>query len=287
MQYALMHAAKSLRKAGEFDIVHNHNGPPTEVGMALSHLIDTPMLTTLHNQLTEEGRFIWTSYEGWYNTISRQQCSTAPQLPLARYAGAIHNGIDVDSFPFQPDKDDYLLFIGRIAPVKAPHLAVEAARRLGMKLIIAGKVGIPEEVAYLHEVLEPMLEGRSDVQFVGEADAVLKRELYAGARALLMPLQWDEPFGLVMIEAMACGTPAIVFNRGAAPEIVIDGETGFLVDDVDGMVAAIRKLAQIDPWRCRVHVEDCFGPTALADAYLDIYEKMLGVEETPYDHALA
>jgi glycosyltransferase involved in cell wall biosynthesis len=254
--------------------------------MALSHLVDVPMLTTLHNNLPEETRFIWSNYNGWYNAISGQQLSTLPAMPNASCAGVVHNAIDVDSFPFRPEKDGYFLFIGRITQEKAPHLAIEAARRLGVKLIIAGKVAIPEEHRYFEQVLKPMVDGTT-VEFVGEADADLKRELYSGARALLLPLQWDEPFGLVMIEAMACGTPAVVFDRGAAPEIVLDGETGFLVDDVDEMVAALRRLDSIDPWRCREHVESRFSPAALADNYLALYEKILGVKEPIHDRVLA
>jgi glycosyltransferase involved in cell wall biosynthesis len=282
LQYSLLHVAMALRDAREFDIVHSHNGPPAELGMALSHMIYVPMLTTLHNPLRDDGRFIWSNYRGWYNTISHQQHLTQPELPLAKYAGTVHNGIDVESFPFRPEKDGYFLFIGRITPEKGPHLAVEVARRLGVKLVIAGKVAIEEEQRYFEETIKPLLDGRH-AEFVGEASASLKRELYAGARALLMPLQWDEPFGLVMIEAMACGTPAIVFRRGAAPEIVRDGETGFLVQDVDGMVEAVKKLDKIDPWRCREHVAACFSPSAMADSYLAVYEKMLGVKESLYD----
>jgi glycosyltransferase involved in cell wall biosynthesis len=281
-----MHVARSLCDASQFDIVHCHNGPPTEAGMALSHLIDVPMLTTLHNVLTEETRFIWSNYGGWYNTISHHQLSAMPEMPLASCAGVVYNAIDVESFPFRPEKDGYFLFIGRMTPEKAPHLAIEAARRLGVKLIVAGKVSIPEEHRYYEQVLKPMLDGRT-AEFVGEADGAMKRELYSGARALLLPLQWDEPFGLVMIEAMACGTPAVVFGRGAAPEIVLDGETGFLVDNVDEMVEALRRLDSIDPWRCREHVESRFGPEALADNYLALYEKILGVKETFHDRVLA
>jgi glycosyltransferase involved in cell wall biosynthesis len=286
LQYSLVHTALALRDAGDFDIVHCHNGPPSELGMALSHLIDVPMLTTLHNQLTDESHFIWQNYGGWYNTISQQQWAILPELPNARFAGVVYNGIDVASFPFQPEKDGYVLYLGRISPQKAPHLAVEAARRAGLRIVIAGKVATREEQCYYDEVLAPMLDGHS-AEFVGEADAVLKRELYSGARALLLPLQWDEPFGLVMVEAMACGTPAIVFARGAAPELIIDGETGFLVQDVDGMVGALARVDSIDPWRCRSHVEERFGPATLADNYLALYEKIHAVKETFHDRVLA
>jgi glycosyltransferase involved in cell wall biosynthesis len=244
------------------------------------------MLTTLHNELSGDTHFIWRNYEGWYNTISHHQLTTLPDLPRARSAGVVHNSIDVDSFPFRAEKDDYFLFIGRITPEKAPHLAVDAAKQVGARLIIAGKMSCDYEWHYFHEVLEPMIDG-ARVQFVGEADATLKRELYAGAQALLLPLQWEEPFGLVMIEAMACGTPTIVFPRGAAPELVVDGETGYLVQDVAEMVDAAKRLSAIDPWRCREHVADNFGPAILADRYLALYQNILGIKETVHDQVLA
>jgi glycosyltransferase involved in cell wall biosynthesis len=144
-----------------------------------------------------------------------------------------------------------------------------------MKLIIAGKVDPnPLDQAYFANVLNPLIDGKR-VQFLGEADARLKRQLYAKARALIMPLLWEEPFGLVMVEAMACGTPVVAFRRGAAPEVIIDGKTGFLVDDVDEMVQATMKIDQIDPKRCRRHVEVNFGPKQMADGYLQAYRRII------------
>jgi glycosyltransferase involved in cell wall biosynthesis len=275
MQYSLVHAAKALREAGDFDVVHNHSGPPTEVGMALSHLVDVPMLTTLHNMPTEQTRFIWSNYEGWYNTISFQQSRCLEPFPRARFAGVAYNAIDVDTFPFCTEKQDYLLFLGRFCDEKAPHLAIDAAEMAGMRIVLAGKASLPEEKEYFEHFIRPRLQaGR--VEFAGEADATLKRELLAGAKGLLMPLMWDEPFGLVMIEAMACGTPVIVFNRGSAPEIVIDGETGYLVRDEHEMAAAIERLSEIDADCCRLRVEEHFSPSALADRYLEIYTMMAG-----------
>ncbi len=274
LQYALVHVAMALRDAGDFDIIHNHNGPPSELGMALSHLTDVPMLTTLHNNLAKDTEFIWSNYGGWYNTISHTQYNSLPRLAKASYAGVVHNGIDVDSFPYQARKSDYALFIGRMAPTKAPHLAIEAARRAGVRLLLAGKVALPEEREYFDAVIKPLLDG-SKVEFLGEADAVLKRELYRDARCLLVPIQWDEPFGLVVIEAMACGTPPIAFRRGAAPELIEDGSTGFLVSDAREMAEAIARLETIDPSICRRRVEECFGPVALADKYMAIYQEIL------------
>jgi glycosyltransferase involved in cell wall biosynthesis len=278
LQYSIMHVALALKYARDFDIIHNHNGPPSELGMALSHLVQVPMLTTLHNNLVKETEFIWSNYTGWYNTISRTQFEMNPCMPKARFAGVVHNAIDVDSFPFETKKDDYALFIGRFAPEKAPHLAIEAARLAGVRLLMAGKVAVREEQEYFDALVKPHIDGRQ-VEFLGEADGPTKRELYRRARCLLAPIQWDEPFGLVMIESMACGTPPIAIDRGAAPEIIEDGVCGFLVKDVEEMARAIARVDGIEPWDCRRRVEDRFSPAALADNYLSLYERIIANEK--------
>jgi glycosyltransferase involved in cell wall biosynthesis len=278
LQYSLMHVALALRDAREFDIIHSHNGPPGEIAMALSHLVDVPMLTTLHNNLEPSMRFIWERYGGWYNTISYHQYRSLPCLPDAKFAGVVHNAIDVESFPFEREKDDYVLFIGRMDPCKGVHVAIEAAKQARIPIKLAGKVSADVEKDYFENIVAPLVDGEN-VQFLGEADADQKRQLYSRARALLVPLQWDEPFGLVMIEAMACGTPAIVFPRGAAPEIVRDRETGFIVEDAEEMARAIALADSIDPAECRAHVECSFGPKALAEAYLTLYEKITAIEK--------
>lgn len=274
VQYAIMHTVHALKDADRYDIIHYHNGPPSEFGMALSHLVRVPMLATLHNNLHPATQFIWQRYEGWYNTISHHQHRTMPCMPRAKFAGVVYNAIDVESFPFQAEKQEYVLFIGRMDACKGAHLAIEAARRAGIQIKLAGKISAESEREYFYNVVEPLIDGEQAI-FLGEADGQMKRDLYAGARALLVPIQWDEPFGLVMIEAMACGTPVIVFPRGAAPEIVVDGETGFHVQDVNAMAEAVRVCDRIDPLACRRHVEQRFGPEALADAYLETYERVI------------
>jgi glycosyltransferase involved in cell wall biosynthesis len=279
--YDWMHVARSLKEAADsFDIAHNHAG---ELAMAMSHLADVPMLSTMHCLITPDTQFVWDRYRGWYNTISYAQRYTMPPIREGIYCGVVHNGIDVESFPYEERKEDYLLFLGRIAPEKGTHLAIEVARRLGKCLVIAAKVDRVDR-QYFHDSVEPLIDGEL-IQFVGEADAALKRKLYAGAYCLLVPICWEEPFGLVMAEAMACGTPVIAFARGAAPEVVVDGETGFLVHNVDDMAQAVHRVDRIDPWRCRRHVEENFSAQRMTEAYVALYERIL--EDTAIGERLA
>jgi glycosyltransferase involved in cell wall biosynthesis len=272
-----MHIALSLREAASgYDIVHNHAG---DLAMAMSHLVDLPMLTTMHCRITSDTQFVWDHYGGWYNTISRSARLTMPQVRGGTFSGVVYNAIDVKSFPYDEDKADYLLFLSRLSPEKGAHLAIEVARRTGMPLLIAGKVDTFDG-DYFQKMVEPLIDGKQ-VRFVGEADYVQKRELYAKARCLLLPICWEEPFGLAMPEAMACGTPVIAFRRGAAPEIIVHGETGFLVDDVDGMVEAVYETNRIDPARCRRHVEERFDVPRMADNYLALYQRILEEREAP------
>jgi glycosyltransferase involved in cell wall biosynthesis len=242
--------------------------------MALAGLTDVPMLSTMHCLITPDTKFVWDHYEGYYNTISRTQVHSVPSLDRPQNAGVVYNAIDVATFPFSDSKEDYLLCINRVSAEKGTHLAVEAARRAGRKLIIAGKVDDADR-EYYETIVKPLIDGR-DVEFVGEADHRLKRELYAAAACVLMPICWEEPFGLVMTEAMACGTPVIAFARGAAPELIVDGETGFLVDDVEEMAAAVGRIGSIDPRRCREHVEANFDVPVMVEAYLRVYRQILG-----------
>jgi len=269
--YDWVHATQALADAREFDIVHNHAGEPV---MALAALVDVPMLTTMHCLTTPDTEIVWEHYGGYFNTISHAQLRASPGLEKLKYAGVVYNAIDVASFPFSDQKDDYLLSLNRIAPQKGTHLAIEVARRAGQRLIIAGKVDRVDR-DYYETLVEPLVDGH-DVVFVGEADARTKRELYAGASCLLNPICWEEPFGLVMVEAMACGTPVIAFARGAAPELIVDGETGFLVDDVDSMVEALQKVESIERVRCRRHVEENFDMTVMVEGYLRLYREIAG-----------
>jgi glycosyltransferase involved in cell wall biosynthesis len=270
--YEWVHAVEAMKDAWEFDIIHNHDG---ERVMALASLADVPMLTTMHCLIQPDSKFIWERYRGFFNTISHAERATIPPLEGPRFAGVVYNAVDVASFPFRADKDDYLLFIGQIASIKGVHLAVEVARRVGMRLVIAGKVD-PHNRQYFAEAIEPFVD-RTQIQFLGEI-GYEKRALYANACCLLVPICWEEPFGLVMAEAMACGTPVIAFNRGSAPELVVDGETGYIVRNVDEMVEAVGRLDRLDAYRCRRHVEEHFDAPIMVQRYLETYQRILAWE---------
>ena len=271
-----LHTGTALASAHQFDIIHNHVG---ELAMAFSSLVATPMLTTMHCAITSDNAPIWNQYRGYFNTISHAQQGALPLSFCATCVGTVHNAIDVASFPYCDEKDGYLLFLSRMAEEKAPHLAVEVARRLGMRILLAGKVDWRDR-PYFDGVMHDLIDG-DQVAFLGEADATMKRELYRKASCLLLPLQWDEPFGLVLTEAMACGTPVIAFRRGAAPELIVDGVTGYLVNTVDEMIDAVRKIGSINPLACRMHVEHYFDADAMVDRYVEVYERILSTERAP------
>jgi glycosyltransferase involved in cell wall biosynthesis len=208
--------------------------------------------------------------------ISDAQRSTAPDLP---WAATVHNAIRAETFPFEPDKGGYALFLGRLHPEKAPHLAIDAARAAKLPVILAGKCTEPVERAYLARHIEPRLG--PDVTLYGVADAAAKRELLSRAACLLFPIAWDEPFGLVLIEAMACGTPVVALRRGAVPELVIHGQTGIIADHPAELPDAIGHARQLDPGVCRKHVEANFSVEVMAAGYEAVYRRAIAKSRVP------
>lgn len=258
-----------LKRAKEFDIIHNHDFP---AGLAIASLSGTPCLTTFHENLDGmEGLFL--KYRGWYNTVSKSQKNCLPDKE--GFVGAIYNAIDCSSYPFSDnrDREDYLFFLASLIPKKGPHVAIEVAKRLQRKLVIAGNINddYPE---YFREEIAPKIDGRL-IHYFGEANQEQKRELLVRADCLIAPITWEEPFGLQFIEAMACGTPVIAFNRGAVQEVIRNGKTGFVIDTIEEMVAAIKNIPLIDRTACRQHVEQNFDAPIMIQNYLNVYEYIL------------
>jgi glycosyltransferase involved in cell wall biosynthesis len=266
--YNLRNAVACLQRANQFEIIHNH----TQLeGLSMAGLTRTPMLTTLHGDLKGDWRQLFLDYQGWYNTISESAKKLLPDKE--RYAGVIYNAIDVKSYPFNEKSGDYLLYLSRINRDKGPHIAIEVAKRLNRKLILAGNIDTPDEVYFREEVL-PGIDNNL-IQFIGEADLRKKKELLSGAYCLLAPIIWEEPFGLFMAEAMACGTPVVVFKRGSAPEVVSHGETGFVLDTIDQMVDAVKYVPQINRRRCREHVAQNFDVPLMVERYIEAYRMVM------------
>ena len=212
-------------------------------------------------------------------------CSDHITAQISPHASAqtVYNGVPLDAYNFQPsvDKDAPLVFLGRIAPIKGTHHAVAVAQRSGQRLIIAGNVP-DEKQAYFESKIQPHVDG-DRIRFVGPVDDEEKNDLLGRAAAFLMPIEWEEPFGIVMAEAMACGTPVIGTRRGAVPEVVTEGETGFVCDTVDEMVAAVECLRELDRVACRQRCEAHFSDQAIVDVYEELYEKHASgtVEQAP------
>jgi glycosyltransferase involved in cell wall biosynthesis len=281
--YEVDHVAEAFAEidraaaAGEpFDVVHDHCG---FVALAMADRLATPLLHTIHGPFTDDTYGFYRRHGGKakLTVLSRSQRTSGP--PEVGSAHVIPNPIDVSVWPASSSKDEYLLWMGRMTSEKGAHRAVEVAKRAGRKLVLAGPVQ-PGQEEYFRSMVEPKLEDPR-IRYVGEVGGRTKLELFTGAAALLMPIRWPEPFGMVMVEAMAAGTPVLAFPEGAAPEIVIHGESGFLVDDEDEMTAAIRLLDEIDPARCRALATERFDVRAVAGMYEAIYrDSRLGVGDS-------
>jgi len=265
----MLSVVSCLEQAQSFDIIHNHT---CFEGLSTAGLVRTPILTTLHGSLSGDWLLLFRCYKGWYNVISHAMKELLP--PKEQFAGVIYNAIDVPSYPFNGGaRDDFLLFLSRMSPEKGPHHAIAVAKRLGARLVLAGNVHSVDEEYFRAEVL-PHVDG-DQIRYLGEVNYFQKRELLSRARCLLAPITWPEPFGLFMAEAMACGTPVIAFNRGAAPEVVRHGVTGFITNTVEEMADAVTKVERIMPSQCRKHVEQHFNVPRMADDYLAAYHRIL------------
>lgn len=268
-----MHIAACMEavQTGAFDLVHSHLHVHA---LVFSRLIACPMITTLHGSAwVKADHPVLDRYKDKpFVSISNAERTFKPDL---NYVATVYNGIDLHNYTLSKIKDDFLLFSGRVAPEKGVVEAIRIAKGAGMKLMIAGMI---EEVYrdYFEQAVQPHLDGR-EVEYIG---LLSQHELigwYQRAKAVVCPIRWAEPFGLVTIEAQACGTPVLGRNIGAFTEIILDGETGFLFDSVDEGIASVAKLDRIDPDRCRKHVEERFSARIMAERYLDAYRRVLSV----------
>jgi glycosyltransferase involved in cell wall biosynthesis len=267
LQLANAQACFLAERRGEFDLIHNHAGIE---GMVLSDASRTPVVSTSHNPFIPRTQPIWDAYRWFHHAVSAASAATFPRR--GALAPILH-GIDVASFDVG-EPQGYLLFLGRFSPAKGADRAIEAARQAGRRLILAGKIDA-NDADHVREAIEPSIDG-DRIRYVGEVDADTKRQLLAGADALLFPIEWDEPFGLVMVEALASATPVIGFRRASVPEIIDDGLTGFVVDDVEAMVAAIERLGEIDRLACRRAAERRFTVERMVDDVEAMYETVIG-----------
>jgi glycosyltransferase involved in cell wall biosynthesis len=264
----LTHLLHAYAAAGRVDIVHDHTLAGPVVGPARAACA---VVTTNHGPFTDDSRLLYRSLADRVPivAISHHQAATARDVPIAR---VIHHGIDQDRYPPGPGGDQ-LVFIGRMSPDKGVRHAIHIARRAGTPLAIAAKMHSTEERDYYRAEIEPLLG--DGVRYIGEVDATAKLELLGGALALLNPVRWHEPFGLCMIESLACGTPVIASPRGAAPEIIDHGTTGFLCTTTDEAVAAVHAAASLDRRACRAAVTARFSAQRMASDHIAFYRDVL------------
>jgi glycosyltransferase involved in cell wall biosynthesis len=257
-------------RAEEFDLIHNH---VDYLAFPTAATCRTPTLTTTHGRLDLPE--VQRVYQGFADhplvAISDDQRSW---LPAANWVATVPNAIDLDAYHFQPEPGDYLVFLGRISPEKRPDRAIELARDVGMRLVMAAKVD-PADQAYYDHAIAPLIAANPLIEFIGEVDDRGKDDLLGRAYAYLFPIDWPEPFGLTMAEAMATGTPVVAMRGGSVPEVVVDGVTGFLADTLHDLTEAIPQVATLDRRSCRAHVEACFAPSVMADGYEQAYAKVL------------
>jgi glycosyltransferase involved in cell wall biosynthesis/quercetin dioxygenase-like cupin family protein len=268
-----LHISELFEHAEDFDVIHNNFDflPLTYTG-----LITTPFVTTIHG-FSSPG--ILPVYKKYNSKVFYVSISDADRSPDLDYIKTIYHGIDIKQFDFQPEPDDYLLFFGRIHHDKGAREAIEIARACNKKLILAG---IIQDEAYYHQHVEPQLDNYNAV-YVGSADPVQRNRLLGKAYALLHPINFNEPFGLSVIESMACGTPVIAFNKGSMPELIEDGKNGFLVKTLDEAIDAAAKIKDIDRACCRRRVEQYFTIDRMLEEYIQVYETVLE-KAKPEDH---
>jgi glycosyltransferase involved in cell wall biosynthesis len=257
-------------RLAEFDVVHSHID---FFALPFRRPGDPPLVTTLH------GRLDLPEFPPIYNTFQDEafvSISNAQRLPVPDlgWVATVYHGLPLAEYPMGPGRGDYLLFLGRMSPEKRPHAAIDLARRLGVRLVLAAKVDAADRAYYEDAIVPRLAAAGDDVEYVGETDLPETLRLLQDARALLFPIDWPEPFGLVMIESMACGTPVVTRRCGSTPEVVEHGTTGFVCDDDDDVLLALRRIDRIDRAACRAHVEARFTVERMTDDYEAVYRRL-------------
>jgi glycosyltransferase involved in cell wall biosynthesis len=275
--WEIQHALRSIARSGELDVLNDHTGM---LGLVLGGLVDVPFVHTVHGPLDGRPGEIYGEIcrlvpRVGLISISRSQRQGRNDLP---WVANCHNALDLTHYPFSADeravkRDEYVLFLGRMSPEKGAHHAVRVAQEAGIPLKIAAKCREPKERQYFEQFVGPHLN--SSIEYEGEVGGNTKLELLQRARALLVPISREEPFGLVMVEAMACGTPVVATRRGSVPEVVEHGRGGIVVDDPCEMAAALDDADQLDPSEIRAIVEDQFAPDRMVRSYLEAYESVI------------
>jgi glycosyltransferase involved in cell wall biosynthesis len=272
LPYYMVMLEQLRRCADEFDVLHFHID---FLHYPLASAFSDRMVTTLHGRLDLPDLLPFYAAFPDYPLVSISDDQRRP-LPRVNWVGTVHHGLPRDLLPFSREpKEGYLAILGRISPEKRPDRAIEIAARVGMKLKIAAKIDKADQ-PYWDTIIGPMTAAHDNVEFVGEINEHQKAEFLGNARALLFPIDWPEPFGLVMIESIACGTPVIAFRNGSVPEVIEDGVTGFIVRDLDEAVAAARRIHRLDRAEVRAVFEERFTAERMAQDYLALYRDLPG-----------
>ena len=271
-----LHIAEVFRRADEFDLIHNQFD---FLPLSYSGCTDTPIVTTIHGFSSSSILPVYQKYNKRTYYVAISEADKCRELD---YIATIHHGIDLAQFSYREDAGNYLLFFGRIHPDKGVHEAIEVAHRTGIRLVIAG---IIHDEAYFKKHVEPHIDG-SGVKYIGSVGPEKRQEVLSGALALLHLIHFDEPFGLSVIESMACGTPVIAFGRGSMSELIRDGSTGFIVADVNAAIHAVGRIDSLDRRACRDEVEERFTCQHMARRYLDVDQRILDDRENhrPWGH---
>ncbi len=271
-----LHIAELFHRADEFDLIHNHYD---FLPLSYSNFSNTPVVTTIHGFSSSAILPVYTKYNSTTQYVAISEADKSSKLD---YIATVHHGIDLNQFAYQQEKGDYLVFFGRIHPDKGVHDAINVARNAGKQLIIAG---IVQDENYFRQQIEPCIDGKM-VKYIGSVGPDKRQAILGGALAMLHLIHFEEPFGLSVIESMACGTPVIAYNRGSMPEIIQNEQNGFIVNDEQAAVQAVEKIDTINRSECRNGIEKRFTSRHMAQKYVEVYKKIINARENyrPWGH---